>query len=466
MAEIFWDVLGIAPTTDTKKIRKAYSELVKKHNPEDDEEAFRRINHAYRAAMNFARQLSSLNITDDKLVISDRHPDGSFNIQIKKDDAIPSGFPVMGKPIEEEQEATESLFDFGDIDSSKVKELTFEEIDARTGYLSLAPGFPVPDSEKARRIKRFIDDNDLVTHMTGRVKRDEIEKGITNAIYTAELILNDEELKGERILWNFYFNSPLVASLYTSFEFYSQLEKLVDDARITPAMASAIGDYCPLHPRIYISTRKPNGTEVKIDFRSNVTFIYKENKYPDFDELMKDEKPEDVKELISFLEKVRLNLYSMLMPRIHPIKKHSIFDAIAAFNFILKNTDCAKMRHKPIIWKLFFQGNLIKPMINDHDLHIGITRSMLELDLPKSLVKTMKKQLGGQVCFIRLKAGTKDSYYLTFMDSDIQKDKNNATVYVPYGQVTPWVQNFVSIAVFVLVLIMAILMGMTLMQKN
>ena len=134
MKEIFWDTLGIAPTTDTKKIRKAYSGLVKQHNPEDDEEAFRKINQAYRAAMNFARQMSALNISDDQIVVTDRREDGSFNIQVKKENGLPGPIdPVPSSSDEEEPKVQDAIFDFGDLDSSRVKELTIEEIDEMTG---------------------------------------------------------------------------------------------------------------------------------------------------------------------------------------------------------------------------------------------------------------------------------------------------------------------------------------------
>lgn len=467
MKEIFWDTLGIPPTTDTKKIRKAYSELVKKHNPEDDEEAFRKINQAYRAAMNFARQISALNINDEQMVITNRREDGSFQIHVKKENELPGApSPVMTSEEEENPAKEPSLFDFGDIDSSRVKGLTVQEIDEMTGYLSLAPGFPVPDSEKTRRIKKFIDDNDLIKRLSNLVKPEETEEAISNMLEVAKLILDDEDLMGERVLWQFYFFSPRVGSLAKSLEFYSKLEKLTDDARLSVADAYAIAEVCPLHPRVNVNVIKPNLTEGRIDFRTNVTFIYKENKYPAFDELMKDENPEDVKELIEFLQKIRLNLHAMLMPVVHPVKKYALLDALTIFNFILRSPECEKIRQKPILWKLYFQGALIKPMISDHDLHVGLTKAMLDMDLSKDLVKIMKKQIGKETCFIRQKMGNNNSYFITFRDSEIRKDKNGKYVYIPYGQVTPWVQNFVSIAVFVLVLIMAILMGMTLMQKN
>jgi len=50
-----WDILGIAPTTDVRLIRKAYAELSKKHHPEDDPEMWGRISEAYRVATSYAK---------------------------------------------------------------------------------------------------------------------------------------------------------------------------------------------------------------------------------------------------------------------------------------------------------------------------------------------------------------------------------------------------------------------------
>lgn len=459
MAEIFWDTLGIAPTTDTKKIRKAYSDLVKVHNPEDDEETFRKINQAYRAAMNFARQLSALNVSDDNIVVTDRREDGTFGISIKREGGWPDSIPVLGPALEldEKKEEQEPLYNFGSIDSTVVRDLSYKEIDDMTGYLTLAPGFRIPDGDKARKIKAFIDNNDLIKTMSAGVDPASPGKAMKDALYTAELILNDEVLRGERIMWNFYFNSPQVLSLYTNFEFYSELENLIDLFKVTSAEAHAIADNSHLHPRVYVIVNKPDKSVAKVDFLTNVAFKYKTGKYPVFDELMKNEKPEDVKELTDFLEHLRFNLYAMLMPRIHPIKKDAYLDAVSAFNYILKSPECEKMRDKPVLWKLYFQGALIKTMISDHDLHIGLTRSMLEMNLRKPLVKTIKKAIGGEVCFIRSKAGSKEYFYITFMDSDIQKDKNNKEIYVPYGQMTPWVQIVVTIVMLLFCISIAVI---------
>lgn len=47
----FWRVLGIAPTTDLRKIKQAYAQLSRQYHPEEFPEEFRRIQEAYKDAM-------------------------------------------------------------------------------------------------------------------------------------------------------------------------------------------------------------------------------------------------------------------------------------------------------------------------------------------------------------------------------------------------------------------------------
>lgn len=46
-----WDTLGIPPTTDVAKIKKAFADKSKKHHPEDDPEGFIALRQAFRAAV-------------------------------------------------------------------------------------------------------------------------------------------------------------------------------------------------------------------------------------------------------------------------------------------------------------------------------------------------------------------------------------------------------------------------------
>ena len=48
-------ILEIEPTDDKKKIKIAYSKMLKKYHPEEFPEMFMRINEAYRIALEFEK---------------------------------------------------------------------------------------------------------------------------------------------------------------------------------------------------------------------------------------------------------------------------------------------------------------------------------------------------------------------------------------------------------------------------
>ena len=54
MIESIWDILGIEPTSDRKKIKKAYAEKTKIYHPEDYPEEFKIVQEAYQWAMKYA----------------------------------------------------------------------------------------------------------------------------------------------------------------------------------------------------------------------------------------------------------------------------------------------------------------------------------------------------------------------------------------------------------------------------
>ena len=65
-----FEILEIEPTDDKKKIKIAYSKMLKKYHPEDFPEMFMRINEAYRIALEFEKsdfdEVKSENETTEK----------------------------------------------------------------------------------------------------------------------------------------------------------------------------------------------------------------------------------------------------------------------------------------------------------------------------------------------------------------------------------------------------------------
>lgn len=55
MEQDFWHELGIAPTTDITGIKRAYTTLAHKINPDDDSERYSKLHDAYKAALEYAR---------------------------------------------------------------------------------------------------------------------------------------------------------------------------------------------------------------------------------------------------------------------------------------------------------------------------------------------------------------------------------------------------------------------------
>ena len=58
-------ILEIEPTDDKKKIKVAYSKMLKKYHPEDFPEMFMRINEAYEIALEYSEEEENKNGKND-----------------------------------------------------------------------------------------------------------------------------------------------------------------------------------------------------------------------------------------------------------------------------------------------------------------------------------------------------------------------------------------------------------------
>ena len=69
--ELIFQILGISETTDEEAIRAAYREVLKRTNPEDDPEGFKRLRQAYEEALRLASQMQEEELEDEDIFKSD-----------------------------------------------------------------------------------------------------------------------------------------------------------------------------------------------------------------------------------------------------------------------------------------------------------------------------------------------------------------------------------------------------------
>ena len=427
--QIFWDVLGIKPTTDTKKIRKAYSALVKVHNPEDDEEQFRKINSAYKAAMKFASTFAHLDLSDEQINIVDVRPDGSFGVQFKTKDGAPM-FPKPPVELPEEKSFEKAvpvpegkkLFDFGPIDSTVVTDMSQDEINSINGMIALAPGFNVPETGMTKAVKDYLNvELDVIKDLGVCPKPEDAGKAADDACTIASKFIKNEKFRGEKVLWQVYFLSPLVTSLRTNLSFFRRLETLINDEKLKPETAFAISDASPGKPRVFVHLSADKESKYAVmDFISRVPFRYIKGEYPDLDALMKTEDPAEVDKLIKFLETIPFNLYGLLMQPSPLTVDDRIADAGAAFKLIFTAPYCKEMADNRLLWKLFFGGRLNNPIIHKLSFHVFLTRRTQEIKIPRNTLEVIMKEMR---CFekvkLRRKKGENDWYYLEILANDV-----------------------------------------------
>lgn len=106
-------ILEIDPTDDKKKIKIAYSEMLKKYHPEEFPEMFMKINEAYRVALEFEK--------------ADFDEVKSKNKMTEKNNENEEFFERVKKNFEENKEKS-FIENFEDIFSNEKNESEFENI--------------------------------------------------------------------------------------------------------------------------------------------------------------------------------------------------------------------------------------------------------------------------------------------------------------------------------------------------
>ena len=80
---MIWKTLGISPTDDIKEIKKAYTVLARKHNPEEHPEEFKKIFNAYKAACAYAKKhKSACESTDVPKTVRIIEPTSSYDFSV------------------------------------------------------------------------------------------------------------------------------------------------------------------------------------------------------------------------------------------------------------------------------------------------------------------------------------------------------------------------------------------------
>jgi len=100
---IDWIILGIEPTTDIKEIKKSYAFQVKKYHPEDHPEEFKRLQTAYKRALDYAKN----NKTEQK------------NLYVDED--------FFEKPFPFDEDTSDTLWEEQKEDVTQTKDLLTDE---------------------------------------------------------------------------------------------------------------------------------------------------------------------------------------------------------------------------------------------------------------------------------------------------------------------------------------------------
>lgn len=79
-----WETLGIAETTDIRKIKSAYASKAKEFHPEECPEEFQRLNNAYKCAISYAKKQNELQTAPESQIIEEMEKGSSEKSELKQ----------------------------------------------------------------------------------------------------------------------------------------------------------------------------------------------------------------------------------------------------------------------------------------------------------------------------------------------------------------------------------------------
>lgn len=127
MIESIWDILGIEPTSDRKKIKKAYAEKTKIYHPEDYPEEFKIVQEAYQWAMKYAsKSVANNSIESEKI----EHVFDN-NLEITSKDMEQNYSNVENISTKSQNEKTKIEVDYSDLEEENLefKNKKIEEVE-------------------------------------------------------------------------------------------------------------------------------------------------------------------------------------------------------------------------------------------------------------------------------------------------------------------------------------------------
>lgn len=127
MIESIWDILGIEPTSDRKKIKKAYAEKTKIYHPEDYPEEFKIVQEAYQWAMKYASKSVANNSIESEKV---EHVFDN-NVEIISKDIEKNYSTVENISTKSQNEKTQIEVDYSDLEEENLefKNKKIEEVE-------------------------------------------------------------------------------------------------------------------------------------------------------------------------------------------------------------------------------------------------------------------------------------------------------------------------------------------------
>ena len=245
-AEAF-KILEIEPTSDKKKIKVAYSKMLKKYHPEDFPEMFMKINEAYEKALGYAENNFSENLYENthnfRKTEKMKESDFSDIFDSKKFEKKEDKFTEKS----EERQSKEKLFEEKDNKNNYEKLNIFEYLknsmrteDRFTEAFKILEMEPTTDKEKIKKkykelLKRY--------HRNNPENYDKIFSRINEA-YGIALGFeqsNFNEYEGDSIedIFDNFFNSANNSSYKSFFEKTQDFSNVFDENEITNKSISA-----------------------------------------------------------------------------------------------------------------------------------------------------------------------------------------------------------------------------------